>query len=247
MEQRRMHHDDPQAVITFQTVITGCRTEQLRHNPETTWCYELFRRALVLNEPEAWIAIQAQFGRMVFAWVKRSLHEVERLVEEELAQFAWAQFWRYCGGTRFAGFPSTGHLLGFLHKCAITAVLNYRRTQNREAKAMALVIAAARTAPELRDPATIALSNLATAEQLQRIRAWLEQHASPDERAIFQYSFEAGLQPKEIVAHDGERFPDLEKVRSIKENLLKRLRRDLGNTRTTDADEWRQPSPSGVE
>jgi len=89
--------------------------------------YELFRRAIVEHEDEAWTAIAARYRSLMIAWAARcpALHTAEECCED-LADQAFARAWRALTPERFARFPSLAALLAYLRTCVTATVVDAR-------------------------------------------------------------------------------------------------------------------------
>src|SRR5215213_4764190 len=96
--------------------------------------YELFRRAIVERDADAWAAIAAHYRQLLISWVARcpgAEHLGERY--EDLADEAFERAWRALSPEHFEAFPNLAALLAYLHRCVATTVIDAIRahTANR--------------------------------------------------------------------------------------------------------------------
>ena len=181
--------------------------------------YDLFRRAIVRRDADAWAAIHARYRRLLVAWAYR--HGARAgLTEsaEDLADQAFARAWAALTPERFAAFPSLAPLLSYLRACVATTVIDSARAQ----------ASGERLAQQLptRAPATPEQIVLADLGQDALWRTVLALAATPAERVVLVESFVDGLPPRMIRARHPQLFPDIATLYHIKRNLFARLQRN---------------------
>ncbi len=208
--------------LDIDTLILKCRAESREvseaqilgsHTP----CYELFRRAVEEESPEAWDAIYRQYRRSVLLWIGPSLPDVDEIVNR-----AFAKFWQFCPRQSFGKrFPTLRHILGYLRQCAISARQEVIRQRTRPYQSEGEVSGADHFSLETVERA--ALDNVAYQQLRELIRNRLNDER---EHLVMHLSYEIGLTPTEICDRFPKEFPRVEEVRKIKERILKRLRRD---------------------
>ena len=113
--------------LTIDELATQCREESGRPGPEQAGgfssCWELFRRAVVENDQQAWQALYAQYRRLVGKWAAGADLELDDLVTE-----AFARFWQGVRNHDFvARFPTIKAVMGFLKRCAWTLAIDAAR------------------------------------------------------------------------------------------------------------------------
>jgi DNA-directed RNA polymerase specialized sigma24 family protein len=185
-----------------------------REPADDRFCFELFRRAILLRDPDAWVAIVHQYSRLAQSWLGVPEPEAEALANE-----AFARLWQQITPDRFQhGFHHLAGVLAYLRKCAISVAITYKRRLAREQQLLALLqdLALLSSKP---DP----LLGLDTQELVARVRDCL---ADEQERLVISLSFEHGLKPKEIHQRHPGKFASPHEVSRIKERVLERLRRD---------------------
>jgi DNA-directed RNA polymerase specialized sigma24 family protein len=193
-------------------VIARCREERSAYRSTgartSPWCMELFRRAFVQNQ-DAWAALQATFEPLVRAWIgKQQLVEHDDILQETFLAFA-----HYAPNhpDLVAG-DEPDRVLGFLRRCAKTALLTLLRHYHDEDELNEQVVAAPTT-----DDAEI------RATIRERLGQLLE---TEEERRAFYLRFECGLKPQQIVALYSQQFPDLAILYDIVQRITRRLRKD---------------------
>src|SRR5215212_12045231 len=92
--------------------------------------YELFRRAVVEQDPDAWREIAIGYRNMMIGWVRRC-HAAEITGErcEDLADEALARAWKALSPERFTQFPNLAALLAYLRTCVQATVIDAARAR----------------------------------------------------------------------------------------------------------------------
>jgi DNA-directed RNA polymerase specialized sigma24 family protein len=197
-----------------------CREESERYRrsqlDDCGHCFELFRRAIVSRDQQAWAAICEQYRRLVARWVNGPPDRVD-----ERINVTFARFWQAVNPKTFIKFSSTGKVMAFLRACARSVRIDEHRRQEKHKLLVGL-----EDAPlEVED--TTALQ--ATDNILRReLFAYIEQRLRDEqERLLFDLSFRVGLMPRQIVQEYPDHFTNVAQVRRIKERVLLRLSTDL--------------------
>jgi hypothetical protein len=90
--------------------------------------YELFRRAILHRDEEAWAAICLRYRSLLIAWAARSTVRAPLIAEcADIADQALVRVWAALTPERFAPFPSLAKLLSYLRACVETAALDSAR------------------------------------------------------------------------------------------------------------------------
>lgn len=105
-------------------------TEKFRQRlqNDTKYCYELCRRALHLNQNDAFTEMFRTYERIVKQWVYRTGYFAH--VDEEADLFvadAFTRLYEHLLGERFLGFKTIQAILAYLRACAFSAVQDYWR------------------------------------------------------------------------------------------------------------------------
>jgi DNA-directed RNA polymerase specialized sigma24 family protein len=181
--------------------------------------YELFRRAIVERDSDAWNAIYTRYRPLLVAWVRRcDCYAHSNEPAEDIADQAFTRAWAALTPERFAEFPSLARLLGYLRACIGTTVIDDVRAQATRG----------RVARQLH------ISAVATPEQLilaalDRDVLWhmvLNLAVTRAERITLVESFAYGYPPRTIHERHPQLFPDVTDVYAVKRNLFARLQRN---------------------
>jgi DNA-directed RNA polymerase specialized sigma24 family protein len=191
-----------------------------RDEYDPTFCYELFRCALVDRDETAWTALYAQYYRLVCHWLGNTPGDLDALANE-----AFQRFWRALPPERFASFPTLDQLLAYLKRSARSTAMDARRSEQRK---QAVLTAMQQwqeraTAESQASLAARVLDGITSAELYEYV---LRNLNSAEERLVFRASIEWDLKPR-IIA---QRWPDLFQnpgaVSTVKERIFRRLQRD---------------------
>jgi len=192
--------------------------KQAHHEGDTAQtshpCYELFRRACEHPRNEtAWQAILNQYHRLVRHWLDQ--HASDDHVQEVFLRFWKAQ--EEAKSPFTTRFPSIGAVMGYLKRCAVTVRIDAWREEKR------------RRALEERlwGDAEFDATHTSTRPGTHSLRTLvLSKLGSEEERVVFELTYYHDLPPRDIQAVRSDLFPNAQRIYRVKENLLKRLRRD---------------------
>jgi DNA-directed RNA polymerase specialized sigma24 family protein len=181
--------------------------------------YELFRRAILDRDEEAWALIYSRYRSLLIAWAARSTVRAHQYAEcADIADQALARAWAALTPDRFAAFPSLAKLLSYLHACVETTAIDSARAQvSRERLAQRLGAEA---------PATPEQTILADQDRVALWRTISALAATPAERVVLVESFVYGRPPREICARHPQIFGTARKVSNVKHKLCVRLQRN---------------------
>jgi hypothetical protein len=181
--------------------------------------YELFRRAVVERDANAWSEIALSYRAMMIGWARRSqAAELSGEQCEDLADEALARAWKALSPGRFAELPTLAALLGYLRTCGAPAASDAARAR-MATTAMPDWRAADRGTP----------IDLEVIERMSRAELWqlaLHVATSDAERVVLFDRFVLGLPPRAIQHRHPVVFPDVRKVYETVRNLCDRLRRN---------------------
>ena len=180
--------------------------------------YELFRRAILHRDEEAWALIYERYRSLLIAWAARStVCAYQYTACADIADQALARAWAALTPERFDAFPSLAKLLSYLHACVEATAIDSARAQiSRERLAQRLAASA---------PASPEQTVLAAQDRVAFWRAVSALAATPAERVVLIESFAYGLPPREICARHPQTFGTARKVCNVKHRLLARLQR----------------------
>jgi hypothetical protein len=181
--------------------------------------YELFRRAIVLRDEQAWAEIHARYRSLLVAWAYRSSARA-RLGEpsDDIADQALARAWAALPPERFAEFPTLATLLSYLRACVATTAIDIARAQTTSERAASALAANAPATPE-----QIVMARIDRKALWQAVIALA---ANPAERVVLVEGFAYGQPPRAILARHPQLFADIAAVYGAKRNLFARLQRN---------------------
>jgi RNA polymerase sigma factor (sigma-70 family) len=195
-------------------IMTKCRTRQEDYSYET-YCLELFRRAIVEKDQVAWLFVHEQYFRLVYYWIAQ-MDMPDTVFIEDLAQDAFLSFWRAYTPEKLDQAQNLGSILSYLKECAISTVIQARRTVQKQRREEA--------GWHLWETQENQRSTASNGESLwQRI---VERCQSEQEYFLAQLFYVSGLKPREIAEQYPDRFVNVQEVYRIQRNLVERLRRD---------------------
>ena len=206
--------------LTIDELASQCRKESARSGREPTnefsSCWELFRRAIVENDQQAWQALYDQYRRLVGKWARGS-----DLKLDDLANEAFARFWKGVQDHDFvAHFPTMKEVMNYLKRCARTLSIDTARRREYQQLVRQTLLVEASVASD--PPDDVALDQIFS----QELRAYLrDQMRDQDERAVFE-AYCMGLTPREIVEQYSDRFANARQVYRVRERIVSRLAED---------------------
>jgi len=192
------------------------------HDP--TFCYELFRRAIVDRCQPAWDVIYAQYSPLVAGWVER--HPAFVFGGEEIQFFvnrAFEKMWAALDSAKFGRFPNLESLLRYLQMCVHSAIVDQSRKAEQAVASEELESRSDCSPAWQPRHDDLALAEVYRREFWEQINARLKDE---QERQVVYGMFVLGLKPRELCARYQKTFADVRDVYRVKENVLARLRRD---------------------
>ncbi len=223
--------DHPVTSLSDAAAAHGCRrqTEQywLGQAFDPCFCYELWQRALAqprqATSKRAWAFVHHQYLRQATIWAKAHPYFGQTGQEpDDLAALALEKMWVtfYRQPDKFNQFPLEDagiclkSLLQFLKMCVHSIVMDALRQDEQ-------------TAPlEQAETAFFAAPTAETADLEAFWRCIYERLNDEEERLVLDAMFIYGLKPRQIQSRYAARFPDVQRIYRIKENVLARFRRD---------------------
>lgn len=203
-----------------------CREETLRflrgEPRDDAFCFEVFERAVVRREDEAWTTIVAQYRGIVLAYVGQ--HSVAAMIREPddyWVNRAFQRFWSAVGPERFGQFPDLAALLKYLKLCVHSVLMDEIRA--RRASAAYSLDEIPETAPGPTNAERNVVGKLAAEQLWAAIASELQGEA---EQVVAYQSFTRDLKPSEIFARFPQLYASVAEVYRIKRNLIERLRRN---------------------
>jgi DNA-directed RNA polymerase specialized sigma24 family protein len=181
--------------------------------------YELFRRAIVEGDDDAWAAIHARYRALLITWAQQcsAMPQIGEYCDD-IADQALARAWSALSPARFNHFPNLAGLLAYLRTCVAAVVIDCARAQAAHTRALQQLEVRAFVTPE-----QVFLRELER-EELWRLVSGLAE--TQQERIVLIESFMYDLPPRTILTRHPELFMDVSSVYYAKRNLRARLQRN---------------------
>lgn len=179
---------------------------------------QLFHRAIVLRDADAWGELHARYRTVMCAWARRNLlFEASQTHCEDIADEALERAWLALTPECFQSFAGLPALLAYLRACVASAVIDSARKQQFSDRVGD-------------DPAEIPATPFEEplVEQLDRAELWELVNSllkSDTERLVLHERFVLDLRPREIQARHPGVFPNINLVYTTQRNLCDRLGR----------------------
>jgi hypothetical protein len=193
---------------------------------DSRYCFELFRRAVVEHNQEAWEAIVRQYEDQIRRWVQGQA--VFLTVWEEEAYFvnrAFEKFWkRRFSKAEFERFPNLQSVLKYLKLCAVTVVIDFKRTRAGNEPGFSEDLLQLEQYQGSVGVAEKVFDKLRAEELWKLIQSRLEGEA---EYHVLYDSIVLGLKPAEILERRPRVFDNINEVYRVKGRVIDRLRHDV--------------------
>jgi len=196
---------------------------------DDSFCFEVFRRAIVDKDQDCWRELQSIYHDQVLAWCRQAVKTPETS-PEDLAVHAWEKFWQSFGPENIARSPGTPAIQRYLKMCAITAAIDVARERHPHVSLDNAVGSGEDERPLgelIVDPGLDPEQKLA--QESERTEFWQlidRLVANEAERSLLYLKFELELKPADLPARRPDLFPTVEDVYRITRNLLDRFKRN---------------------
>lgn len=181
--------------------------------------YDLFRRAIVMRDADAWAAVHARYRPLLISWAVRCSARAPFVEQyDDIADQALARAWIALTPDHFASFSSLARLLSYLRACVNTTVIDSVRAQMSSECPLQEFYTDQGATPE-----QLVLGDLTRGALW---RAVLAVATLPAERVVLVESFIYCFPPRTIRARHPQLFPDAETIYTVKRNLFERLQRN---------------------
>jgi len=196
-----------------------------RLEDDSRFCFELFRRAISERDQYAWDTICRQYKPLMTDWWVRP-HRGFRASGEDLDQIinrTYEKFWSALTPEKFSKFSDLKPLLNYLKMCVDSVIVDH----NRKVEPPNQYISDDESPVWGRDPSLGPEEKLMDDEKSQAFWEWVNSHLHDEkERLVVYGSFALDLKPQKICDKFHDKFPDVDEVYTIKQNVINRLRRD---------------------
>ncbi len=191
-----------------------------RRPQDDLYAFELFRRAIVQQDQDAWTELYNLYHSLVGIWIHQHLPPVYAEAGEALVNDAFFRLFHAIDARRFSQFPSAPSLLVYLRTCARCVVLDFLRAQLAHWPEEPMASPDHETV--LADPAEEVMAQLFASEVWESIGAGV----SEEEHLILQIICILGWPARKLQRLSPELFPSVEEIYRLKRNLMERLRRN---------------------
>jgi RNA polymerase sigma factor (sigma-70 family) len=219
----------PQPELLSVNDLARCCTEEtnkfLKQSASNDrFCLELFRRAIVRRDEEAWTCIYQQYAPLVLTWITQHQSAAPLLGQDggaPLVNAAFAKFSQALTPAKMENFDSLAAVLKYLKMCVHSVVADELRS--RQAHQYEETLESIEHEPAADDPADDVVANISAQGLWQIIQ---EELNGEDERVLIYLAYVQGMKPSEISNRHRRLFPSVDDVYRIKRNVLERLRRN---------------------
>ncbi len=188
---------------------------------DPSFCFEIFRRAVVDRDQEAWAIITRQYTLLVTSWVYK--HRAFPFVNEEAQYFvagAFERFWKYFTSDKLSKSQSLKAVLDYLQTCVNGEILDdVRKNKHHEQ----IEQEADDEEPGFPDPGPAPDDSIQEEEFWQLVKKRLKDRK---EYTVVYASFSLSLSPREILVEYPGVFRGIDEIYRLKANVLARIGRD---------------------
>jgi DNA-directed RNA polymerase specialized sigma24 family protein len=204
-----------------------CQEETLRYYraefSDGRYGYQLFRRAIVRQDDQAWRAVERVYQAQLVRWARCHRLYVQAGEEAEaLANRALENLWRRVGAESFASFPNLNSILGYLQRSIYNLIIDQARMRVREQQ-RATALGLAMSSLVTPTPQGRALDRVRADEIWAMVRALCR--GDREVRVAYSYLVLA-MKPSDILAVFPNEFGTTAAINTVLATLLKRLRRN---------------------
>jgi hypothetical protein len=195
-----------------------------REPSDDQYCLEIFRRAVVQRENDAWAVLQRQFSENVRLWFGRhpSRQAALRLDgEQSYIDDALRRFWQAVSEQKLA-FHTLASVLSYLHLCLNCAIMDALRAYSRPKE------------EPIPDYGQSDIDGPSVEESYQESELWEIIEAllpGEKERRMAFLHFHCNLKPREIIRYCPGEFSCEDEIYRLKRNIMERILRNADKIR----------------
>ena len=213
--------DKPPRSMSLSELTSRCMSEIQKYNQREPHndqcCLEIFRRALLQQDSQAWSVLMERFHSIVLSWVRR--HPQSQAVrdidsEENYVALTFERFWRVTVRNKTLEFTTLAGALAFLRACVNSVIIDTLRSQ----KEIPIPENFERVAPEPDE------SN----QRWEVIKGFIP---NAREQRLAYLLYYCGLKPRQIVQLLPREFNDVHEIFRLTRNIIDRLRRNKDRLR----------------
>jgi len=180
---------------------------------------ELFHRAILQSDQEAWAWVHYCFEGMVLGWVHRHPQRAVacRLESEEYyVALAFERFWQATACNRHLAFKSLAAALQYLHASLHGTILDTLRTYQRPGEV---------SLPESGAPGEPSMEDVTSDNELWNILKRIL--PNPREQRLAYLLFHCGLGPREIVQYCSPEWSSVQELSVLRRTIMERVLRHV--------------------
>ncbi len=214
--------------MSLASLAERCTCEMNKYRRKETsddqYCLEIFRRAVILRDGEAWAVLQRQFGENVRIWLSRHPNRDAALRhdgEQSYIDDAFRRFWQAVSEQRLT-FHTLASALSYLHLCLNCAIMDALRAYSRPKE------------EPLPDYGQSDTDEPAVEDSYQEGELWEVIEAllpGEKERRVAFLHFHCNLKPREIIRYFSDEFSNEDEIYRIKRNIMERILRNADKIR----------------
>jgi DNA-directed RNA polymerase specialized sigma24 family protein len=219
--------------MSLTNLVELCTNEMNKYRrkeaSDDQYCLEIFRRAVILGDNQAWAVLQRQFCEHVRIWLSRHPQREAALRHDEEQSYiddTFRRFWQAVSEQRLQ-FQTLASALSYLHLCLNCAVMDVLRAYSRPKE------------EPLPDYGQSNSEEPAVEDSYQETEVWETIEAllaGEQEKRMAFLHFHCNLKPREIMQYCPGEFSGEDEIYRLKRNIMERL------LRSADKIRWRLSS-----
>jgi hypothetical protein len=186
------------------------------------YCLEIFRRAVIERNHDAWAVLQQQFNENVRLWIGRHPHKESALRHEDEQSYiddTFARFWRAVSEQRLT-FSTLAAALNYLHLCLNCAIMDMLRAYSKSRE---------EPIPDYGHPDEPPFEDIYLENELWEIVQGIL--PGEKERRVAYLHFHCNLKPREIIRYCPDEFSSEDEIYRLKRNIMERIMRNADKIR----------------
>jgi hypothetical protein len=219
--RRLVEIEQPLSELSVKTLSSYGLQEMRKHHrgeaSDDRYSLEIFRRAVVLQDNEAWTALQALFSEHIHSWFVRHAYREAALryepVEQTYIDDTFRRFWQAVSDQRLM-FCSLAGAIRYLHMCLNCAVMDVLRAYARPHE---------EPLPDDGSSGELVVEDIYHEEDLWELLKGLL--CDEREQRLAYLLFHCNLKPREIMRYAPGEFNGETEIYRIKRNIMDRLLR----------------------
>ena len=186
------------------------------------YCLEIFRRAVVQRDNDAWSVLRQQFSENLQLWIRRHPHRETALryqTEQNYVDDTFTRFWRAVSDQAQI-FSTLAGALKYLHLCLNCAIMDTLRAYSRPME---------EPLPDYGHPQEPKAEDLYLEGELWEVIKGIL--PGEKEQRVAYLHFHCNLKPREIVRHFPGEFSSEAEIYRLKRNIMDRIQRNADKIR----------------